>query len=59
MSQMGSEEWVYEELRRRAVAMFGESRAEDLEDFLRTTAQQVVDVEEASVHHDLEPAVQD
>lgn len=59
MSQMVNEEWVYGELRRRAVAMFGEERATDLEDYLRTTARQVVDVETTSVHRDLEPAVQD
>lgn len=59
MSRLANEEWVYEELRRRAVAMFGEKRAADLEDYLRTTARQVVDVEGASVHRDLEPAVQD
>ena len=59
MSQMANEEWVYEELRRRAVAMFGEKRAANLEDYLRTTARQVVDVESASVHRDLEPVVQD
>ncbi len=59
MSQMANEEWVYAELKRRAVAMFGEKRADDLEDYLRTTARQVVDVEASSVHRDLEPAVQD
>lgn len=59
MSRLANEEWVYEELRRRAVAMFGEQRAAHLEDYLRTTARQVVDVESASVHRDLEPAVQD
>ena len=59
MSQLANEEWVYGELRRRAVAMFGEDRAANLEDYLRTTARQVVDVETASVHRDLEPAVQD
>ena len=59
MSQMANEQWVYEELRRRAVAMFGEKRAVDLEDYLHTTARQVVDVESASVHRDIEPVVQD
>ena len=59
MSQLGNEEWVYTELRRRAVAMFGEERAAHLEDYLRTTAKQVVDVENATVHRDLEPVVQD
>ena len=59
MSTVRSEEWLYEELRRRAVAMLGEERTEELEDFLRTTARQIADVESASVHPDLEPAVQD
>ena len=58
MGQTRSEEWFYEELRRRAVAMFGEERAVDLEDYLRTTARQIWDVEGAAVHPDLEPAVQ-
>ena len=57
MGQFKSEEWFYEELRRRAVAMFGESRADDLEDYLRTTARQVADVEGAEAHADLEPLV--
>ena len=57
MGQIRSEEWFYEELRRRAVAMFGERRAEDLEDYLRTTAQQIWDVESAEVDPDLEPLV--
>ena len=57
MDQTRSEEWYYEEMRRRAVAMFGEERAVDLEDYLRTTAQQIWDVERAGVHADLEPLV--
>ena len=59
MSQVRSEAWFYEELRRRAVSMFGEERAGELEDYLRTTARQIWDVEEASVHPDMEPAIQD
>ena len=58
MGQTGSEEWLYEELRRRAVAMFGEERARELEEYLRTTARQIWDVEGAAVHPDLEPVVQ-
>ena len=57
MGQSRSEEWFYDELRRRAVAMFGEKRADDLEDYLRTTARQVADVEAAETHPDLEPMV--
>ena len=58
MGEFRSEEWFYEELRRRAVAMFGEERADALEDYLRTAAHQAADVEEAEVHRDLEPLVQ-
>ncbi len=57
MGRYKSEEWFYEELRRRAVAMFGEERAADLEDYLRTTARQVADVEGAETHPDLEPLI--
>ena len=57
MSLNKSEDWYYEEMRRRAVAMFGEERAQDLEDYLRTTARQIADVEGAEVHPDLEPLV--
>ncbi len=58
MSLTKSEDWYYEEMRRRAVAMFGEERAQDLEDYLRTTARQIADVEDAEAHPDLEPVVQ-
>lgn len=59
MSQGRNEEQVYQELRRRAVAEFGEERAAELEDYLRTTAGQVVDVEQAYTHPDLEPLHQE
>lgn len=58
MNQIRNEEWYYEELRRRAVAMLGEVRANELEEYLRTTARQVREVEAAEVHQDLEPVVQ-
>ena len=51
------QEDAYQELRRRAVAEFGEERAAELEDYLRTASQQVSDVESAEVHPDLEPLV--
>ena len=57
MNQHSDLEQIYAELRRRAVSEFGEERAAELEDYLRTTAQQVADVEEADVHPDLEPLV--
>ncbi len=55
MGQLRNEEWFYDELRRRAVAMFGEKRAAELEDYLRTTARQISDVEGVGVHPDQEP----
>ena len=55
MSQTNNREQVYQELRRRAVVEFGENRAAELEDYLQTAAQQVVDVEGADAHPDLEP----
>lgn len=57
MGQIRNEGWFYEELRRRAVAMFGEKRTDELEDYLRTTARQLADVEEAGIDVDLEPMV--
>ena len=59
MSQSRDQEEIYQELRRRAVADYGEERAAELEDYLRTAAQQVADVEGANVHPDLEPLVQE
>ena len=59
MSEGRDEEQVYQELRRRAVSAFGEARAAELEDFLRATAEQVVDVERADTHRDLEPLHQE
>ena len=57
MQQSQDQEQLYQELRRRAVVEFGEDRARELEDYLRTAAQQVVDVEGADTHRDLEPMV--
>lgn len=48
-------EQAYSGLRQRAAAEFGEARAAELEDFLRTTAQQIVDVERAAANPDGEP----
>ena len=58
MSQNAELEQIYAELRRRAVNEYGEARAVELEDYLRTTAQQIADVEQAYTHPDLEPLVQ-
>ena len=59
MSQSRDQEQIYQELRRRAVAEFGEDRAVELEAYLRTAAEQVFDVEGAEVHPDLEPLFQE
>ncbi len=55
MSQRLESEPIYQELRRRAAAEFGEDRAAELEDFLQTTARQIADVEQANIHPDMEP----
>ncbi len=49
------QEAIYQELRRRAAAEFGEQRASELEEYLQTTARQVAEVELAEAHPDLEP----
>lgn len=59
MSQNDNLERIYQELRRRAVAQFGEERAVELESYLRTAAQQVSDVESVDVDPDLEPLFQE
>ena len=58
MGQNNAEEQAYQELHRRAVAQFGQERAEELESYLRATAAQVADVEGAETHPDLEPLLQ-
>ena len=55
MRQSVDQEGIYRELRRRAVEEFGEQRAVELEEFLQTSARQVVEVELAGAHPDLEP----
>ncbi len=55
MNESNDRNRMYEELRRRAVAEFGEARAVELESFLRAAAEQVSDVDRADVHPDLEP----
>ena len=59
MSQSNDQERIYQELRRRAVAQFGEERAVELESYLRTAAGQISDVDRADVHPDLEPLNQE
>lgn len=58
MRQNIDQEAIYQELRRRAAAEFGEQRAAELEEYLQTTARQVADVEQADAHPDLEPRLQ-
>lgn len=55
MAQDIDAEQAYTALRQRAAAEFGETRAAELEDFLRTTAQQIADVERAAADPDGEP----
>ena len=55
MRQSIDHESIYQELRRRAVVEFGEQRADELDEFLQTTARQVAEVEQAGAHPDLEP----
>ena len=59
MSQSNDQERIYQELRRRAVAEFGEERSVELETFLRDAARQISDVDRADVHPDLEPLFQE
>ena len=59
MSQSNDLERIYQELRRRAVAEFGEERAVELESYLRTASEQIYDVDNAAVHPDLEPLNQE
>ena len=59
MSQSNDLERIYQELRRRAVAQFGEDRAVELESYLRTAAEQINDVDRVEVHPDLEPLNQE
>ena len=59
MSQSNDLERIYRELRRRAVAEFGEERAVELESYLRTASEQIFDVDNAAVHPDLEPLNQE
>ncbi len=59
MSQNNDQERIYQELRRRAAAQFGEDRAVELESYLRTAAEQVYDVDRADVHRDVEPLNQE
>ena len=58
MTQSNAVEEIYRELRRRAVAEFGEERAAELEESLQTTAYQIGAVEQADAHADLEPLLQ-
>ncbi len=59
MSSNDDLERIYQELRRRAVVEFGEDRAEELESYLRTAAEQIFDVDQADVDPDLEPLFQE
>ena len=58
MTQNITQEEVYRELRRRAVAAFGEERAAELEESLQTTAGQIAAVDQVEIPPDLEPMLQ-
>ena len=59
MTQSNNLQRIYQELRRRAVAQFGERRAVELESYLRISAEQISDVDSAEVHPNLEPLSQE
>ncbi len=59
MTQSNNLQRIYQELRRRAVAQFGERRAVELESYLRISAEQISDVDNAEVHPNLEPLNQE
>ncbi len=48
-------EEILQELRIQAISEFGEVRAAELEDFLTQTARQIWDIDQMTVHVDLEP----
>ncbi|MCE2499747.1 MAG: hypothetical protein J4G13_02660 [Dehalococcoidia bacterium] len=55
MTQSNNLQRIYQELRWRAVAQFGERRTVELESYLRISAEQISDVDSAEVHPNLEP----
>ena len=50
-----SVEDIFAELRKQAVAEFGERRAAELQDVLEQTSRQIREIDQVSVHVDLEP----
>ena len=50
-----SVEDIFAELRKQAVAEFGERRADELQDVLEQTSRQIWEIDQVSVHVDLEP----
>ena len=50
-----SVEDILQELRAQAIAEFGERRAAQLQVFLEQTARQIWEIDQVSVHVDLEP----
>ena len=59
MIQSNDLEQMYQELRRRAVAQFGEDRTVDLKSYRRTSVEQISDVANPEVHPNLEPLNQE
>ena len=50
-----SVESIVQQLRAQAAAEFGERRAAELQDFLEQTARQIWEIDQVTVHVDLEP----
>ena len=55
MKSGDSVEDIFAELRKQAVAEFGERRAAELQDVLEQTSRQIWEIDQVSVHVDLEP----
>ncbi len=50
-----SVETFVQQLQAQATAEFGERRAAELQDFLEQTARQIWEIDQVTVHADLEP----
>ena len=50
-----SVESIVQQLRAQAAVEFGERRAAELQDFVEQTARQIWEIDQVTVHADLEP----
>ena len=55
MKPGNSVESIIQQLRAQAAAEFGERRAAELQDSLEQTARQIWEIDQVTVHADLEP----